>query len=189
MSLIIGEGKKTRRKKESSKSSAFRGGRWCGGSVWTLLTENRSHKSTYLPATIWLSVFARMGEKLGPTMNGCWRSSPEGKLATKELSLNSTGTEAPTMIEVLKIGEHWVGNVATIKDGTVKLGLPWVAEGKGISCCSWKATPPPPTPPQKLRTSPFAGTNWAIKQEHPQKLMVTLRKLNYHTQLSSYCSR
>ena len=45
-------------------------------------------------------------------------------MATKELSLNSTGTEAPTMIEVLKIGEHWVGNVATIKDGTVKLGLP-----------------------------------------------------------------
>ena len=139
---------KRRRKKESSKSSAFRGGRWCGGSVWTLLTENRSHKSTYLPATIWLSVFARMGEKLGPTMNGCWRSSPEGKLATKELSLNSTGTEAPTMIEVLKIGEHWVGNVATIKDGTVKLGLPWVAEGKGISCCSWKATPPPPPHPR-----------------------------------------
>ena len=188
MSLIIGEGKKRRRKKESSMSSAFRGGRWCGSSVWTLLTENRSHKSTYLPATIWPSVFAGMGEKLGPTMNSCWSSRPEGKLATKELSLNGTGTEAPTMIEVLKIGEHGVGNVATIKDGTVKLGLPWVAEGKGISCCSWKA-PPPPTPPQKLRTSPFAGTNWAIKQERPQRLMVTLRKLNYHAQLSSYCSR
>ena len=150
MSLIIGEGKRRRRKKESSMTFALRGGLWCGGSVWTLLTDNRSHKSTYLPATIWLSVFAKIGEKLGPTMNGCWSSSPEGKLATKELSLNGTGTEAPTMIEALKIGEHRVGNVATIKDGTVKLSLPWVAEGKGISCCSWKAPPPPhPTPEAK----------------------------------------
>lgn len=88
-------------------------------------------------------------KKLGPTMNGCWSSSPEGKLATKEPSLNGTGTEAPTMIEVLKIGEHRVGNVATIKDGTVKWGLPSVTEGKGISCCSWKAPPCRPIPEAK----------------------------------------
>ena len=149
MSLTIGEGKRRRHKKELSMSSALWGGRWCGSSVWTLLMDNRSHKSTYLPATIWLSVFARIGEKLGPTMNGCWSSSPEGKLATKEPSLNGTGTEAPTMIEVLKIGEHRVGNVATIKDGTVKWGLPSVTEGKGISCCSWKAPPCHPIPEAK----------------------------------------
>ena len=33
--------------------------------------------------------------------------------------------------------------------------------------------------PQKLRTSPFAGTNWAIERECPQKLTVTPGKLNY----------
>ncbi|CAH3158787.1 unnamed protein product [Porites lobata] len=66
----------------------------------------------------------QMKELSSTKLSDIKRSSPEGKLATKELSLNSTGTEAPTMIEELKIGEHWVGNVATIKDGTVKLGLP-----------------------------------------------------------------
>ena len=44
------------------------------------------------------------------------------------------------MIEVLKIGERRVAKVAT-KDGTVKLGLPCVAEGEDIACCSGKAPP------------------------------------------------
>lgn len=43
-------------------------------------------------------------------------------MATKELSLNGTGTEVPAVIEVLKIGECGVANVAT-KEGTVKIGL------------------------------------------------------------------
>ena len=43
-------------------------------------------------------------------------------MATKELSLNGTGREVPAVIEVLKIGECGVANVAT-KEGTVKLGL------------------------------------------------------------------
>ena len=57
-------------------------------------------------------------KKQGPTTNGCWSSGPDGRLAAKELSLSSTGTEAPAVIEVLKIGEHRVAKVA------VKLGLP-----------------------------------------------------------------
>ena len=52
-------------------------------------------------------------------MNDCWSRGPKGKLATKELSLNGTGTELPTLMEGLKSGEHGVANVAT-KDGTVK---------------------------------------------------------------------
>ena len=88
-----------------------------------MLTDSKSPKPTYLPATIWLTVFGGIGEKLGPTTNGCWSSSPDGRLATKELLLSRTGTEAPTVIKVLKIGERRVANVAT-KDGTVRLGLP-----------------------------------------------------------------
>ena len=105
-----------------------------------MLTDSKSPKPTYLPATIWLTVFGGIGEKLGPTTNGCWSSSPDGRLATKELLLSRTGTEAPAVIKVLKIGERRVANVAT-KDGTVRLGLPWVAEGKDIACCSGKAPP------------------------------------------------
>ena len=82
----------------------------------------------YLPATILLIIFAGIGEKLGPTTNGCWSSGPDGKFAAKVLSLNGTGTEAPAMIDVLKIGERGVAKVAT-KDGTVKLGLPGMVEG------------------------------------------------------------
>ena len=143
-------------------------------SVWTMLTGNKSPKSTYLPATIWLIVFARIGKKPGPTTKGCWRSGPEGKLATKELSLNGTGREVPAVIEVLKIGECGVANVAT-KEGTVKLGLLWDAEGEGTAVPAVV----PEKGPQKLRTSPFVGTNWAIERERPQKLTVTPRKLNY----------
>ena len=62
-------------------------------------------------------------KKQGPTTNGCWSSSPDGRLAAKELSLSGTGTEAPAVIEVLKIGKRRIAKVAT-KDGTVKLGLP-----------------------------------------------------------------
>ena len=62
-------------------------------------------------------------KKRGPTTNGCWSSGPNCRLAAKELSLSGTGTEAPDVIEVLKIGERKVAKVAT-KDGTVKLGLP-----------------------------------------------------------------
>ena len=109
-------------------------------SVWTTLTGNKSPKSTYLPATIWLIVFARIGKKPGPTTKGCWSSGPEGKLATKELSLNGTGTEVPAVIEVLNISECGVANVAT-KEGTVKLGLLWDDEGESIGCCSWKRPP------------------------------------------------
>ena len=105
-----------------------------------MLTDNKSPKSTYFPATIWLIVFTRIGKKLGPTTKGCWSSSPEGKLATKELSLNGTGTEVPAVFEVLKISECGVANVVT-KEGTVKLGLLWDAEGEGIGHCSWKRPP------------------------------------------------
>ena len=78
-----------------------------------MLTDSKSPKSTYLQllATIWLTV-----------STGCWSSGRDGTLATKELSLSGTGTETPTVIEVLKIGERRVLKVAT-KDGTVKLGL------------------------------------------------------------------
>ena len=68
----------------------------------------------------------RAGEKLGPTTNSCWSSGPDGRFAAKVLSLSGTGTEAPAVIEVLKISERGVAKVAT-KDGTVKLGLPCVA--------------------------------------------------------------
>ena len=91
-----------------------------------MLTDSKSPKSTYLPATIWLTVFAGIGEKPGPTTNGCWSSGPEGRFAANVLSLSGTGTEAPAVIDVLKIGERGVAKVAT-KDGTVKLGLPCVA--------------------------------------------------------------
>ena len=53
--------------------------------------------------------------------------------------LSGTGTEAPAVIDVLKIGERGVAKVAT-KDGT-KLGLPCVAEGEDIACCCRKAPP------------------------------------------------
>ena len=56
------------------------------------------------------------------------------------LLLSGTGTEVSAVIELLKIGERRVAKVAS-KDGTVKLGLPWVAEGKVIACCSGKAPP------------------------------------------------
>ena len=105
-----------------------------------MLTDSKSPKSTYLPATIWLTVFAGIGEKPGPTTNGCWSSGPDGRFAAKVLSLSGTGTEAPAVIDVLKIGERGVAKVAT-KDGTVKLGLPCVAEGEDIACCSGKAPP------------------------------------------------
>ena len=88
-----------------------------------MLTDSKSPKSTYLLATIWLTVFAGIGEKLGPTTNGCWSSGPDGRLAAKELSLSGTGTETPAVIEVLKVSECGVVKVAT-KDGTVKLGVP-----------------------------------------------------------------
>lgn len=81
-----------------------------------------------------------MGEKPGPTTNGCLSGGPNSKLATKELLLNGTGTEAPTVIEVLKIGECGVGKVAP-KDGTMQLGLPWDADGKVIACEPGKAPP------------------------------------------------
>ena len=71
-------------------------------------------------ATIWLTVFAGIGEKPEPTTNGCWSSGPDGRFAAKVLSLSGTGTEAPA---VIKIGERGVAKVAT-KDGTEKLGLP-----------------------------------------------------------------
>ena len=64
-----------------------------------------------------------MVKKQGPTTNGCWSSGPDGRLAAKELSLSGTGTEAPAVIKVLKIGKRRIAKVAT-KDGTVKLGLP-----------------------------------------------------------------
>ena len=105
-----------------------------------MLTDSKSPKSTYLPATIWVTVFAGIGEKLGPTTNGCWSSGPNGRLAAKELLLSGTGTEAPAVVDVLKIGQRGVAKVAT-KDGTVKLGLPCVAEGEDIACCSGKAPP------------------------------------------------
>ena len=54
------------------------------------------------------------------------------------LSLSGTWTEAPAVIDVLKIGGRGVAKVAT-KDGTVKLGLPCVAEGEDIARCSGKA--------------------------------------------------
>ena len=91
------------------------------GSVWTMLTVSKSPKSTYLPATMWLTVFTRIGEKPGPNTNDCWSSSPKSTLATKELSLSNTGTEAPA------------------KNGTVKLAKPWGSEGKVITCCSRKS--------------------------------------------------
>ena len=94
----------------------------------------------FLPATIWLTVFAGTGEKPGPTTNSCWSSGPDGRFAAKVLSLSGTGTEAPAVIDVLKIGERGVAKVAT-KDGTEKLGLPCVAEGEDIACCSGKAPP------------------------------------------------
>ena len=72
---------------------------------------------------MWLTVFPGIGEKPGPTTNGCWSSGPDGTLATKELLLSGTRTEVPAVIQVLKIGERGVAKVAT-KDGTVKLGLP-----------------------------------------------------------------
>ena len=107
-----------------------------------MLTESKSPKSTYLPTTIWLTVFAGIGEKPGPTTNGCWRSGPDGKFAAKVLLLSGTGTEAPAVIDVLKICERGVAKVA-IKDGTGKLGLPCVVEGgkvppeakKDAVCC------------------------------------------------------
>ena len=105
-----------------------------------MLTDSKSPKSTYLPATIWLTVFAGIGEKPGPTTNGCWSSGPDGRFAAKVLSLSGTGTEAPAVIDVLKIGERGVAKVAT-KDGTIKLGLPCVAEGEDIACCCGKAPP------------------------------------------------
>ena len=105
-----------------------------------MLTDSKSPKSMYLPATIWLTVFAGIGEKPGPTTNGCWSSGPEGRFAANVLSLSGTGTEAPAVIDVLKIGERGVAKVAT-KDGTVKLGLPCVAEGEDIACCTGKAPP------------------------------------------------
>ena len=126
------------------------------GLVWTMLTDGKSPKSTYLPATIWLTVFAGIGEKPGPTTNGCWSSSPDGRLVTKELSLSGTGTEAPAVIEVLKISECGVVKVAT-KDGTVKLGVLPVAPERHL---------------QKLKRSLFAETSWAMGQECPQKLLV-----------------
>ena len=105
-----------------------------------MLTDSKSPKSTYLPATIWLTVFAGIGEKPGPTTNGCWSSGPDGRFAAKVLSLSGTRTEAPAVIDVLKIGERGVAKVAT-KDGAVKLGLPCVAEDDDIACCSGKASP------------------------------------------------
>ena len=56
------------------------------------------------------------------------------------LLLSGTGTEAPAVIDVLKIGERGVAKVAT-KGGTIKLGLPCVAEGEDIACGSGKAPP------------------------------------------------
>ena len=104
------------------------------------MTDSKSTKSTYLPATIWLTVFAGIGEKPGPATNGCWSTGPDGRFAAKVLSLSGTGTEAPAVIDVLKIGECGVAKVAT-KDGTIKLGLPCVAEGEDIACCYRKAPP------------------------------------------------
>ena len=56
------------------------------------------------------------------------------------LLLSGTGTEAPATIDVLKIGEHRVAKVPT-KNDTVNLGLPCVAEGEDITCCSGRALP------------------------------------------------
>ena len=67
-------------------------------------------------------------------------SGPNGRFAAKVLSLSGTGTEAPAAIDMLKIGAHRVAKLAT-KDGTVKFGLPCVAEGEDIACCSGKAPP------------------------------------------------
>ena len=99
-----------------------------------MLTDSKSPKSTYLPATIWLTVFSKTGEKRGPTTNFCWSSGPDGRFAAKVLSLSGPSTEAPAVIDVLKIGERRVVKVAT-KHGTVKLGLPCVAEGEDIASC------------------------------------------------------
>ena len=56
------------------------------------------------------------------------------------LLLSGTGTEAPAVIDMLKIGKRRVVKVAT-QDGTVKLGLPCMVEGGDIACCSGKASP------------------------------------------------
>ena len=122
-----------------------------------MLTESKFPKSTYLPATIWLTVFAGIGEKPGPTTNGCWSRGPDGRFAAKVLSLSGTETEAPAMIDVLKISECGVAKVAT-KDGTVKLGPPCMVEVEDIACFLEKCL-------QNSKTSLFAATSWVGEQE------------------------
>ena len=52
-----------------------KGKRTCdSGSVWTMLTDSRSLKSTNLPLTIWLTVLAGTGEKPGPTTKAVARA-------------------------------------------------------------------------------------------------------------------
>ena len=142
-----------------------------------MLTDSKSPKSTYLPATIWLTVFAGIGKKLGPTTNGCWSSGPDGRFAAKVLSLSGTGTEAPAVIDVLKIGERGVAKVAT-KDGTVKLCPPCVAEGEDIACCSGKA------PPEAKKVA-VCCNKLGDGAERPQKLVVAPRYQNFHANCSS----
>ena len=74
-------------------------------------TESKSPKSMYLPAIIWLTVFAGIGEKPGPTTSGCWSRGPDGRFAAKMLSLSGTETEAPAVIDVLKISDYGVAKV------------------------------------------------------------------------------
>ena len=93
------------------------------------------------------------------------------------LLLSGTGTEAPAVIDVLKIGERGVAKVAT-KDGTVKLCPPCVAEGEDIACCSGKA------PPEAKKVA-VCCNKLGDGAERPQKLVVAPRYQNFHANCSS----
>jgi len=105
-----------------------------------MLTDDISPKSTYFPATVWLTVFTGNGGKLGQTTNDCWRGGPNGRFAAKVLSLSGTGTEAPAVIDMFKIGKHGVAKVAT-KDGAIKVGLLCEVAGEELAFRPGKVPP------------------------------------------------
>lgn len=88
-----------------------------------MLTVNRSLRSTNLPARIWLTVLGGIGEKPGPTTNGCWKIGDEDAPKAKELSQDGTASEAPTATVGLAIAERGVAKVDK-KEGTEKFCLP-----------------------------------------------------------------
>ena len=75
----------------------------------------------YLPATIWFTVLAGMGENPGPTTNGCCRIGKE-KPRPDEVATDEAANETPPVKAELAT-EHGEAKVDK-KEGTEKLGLP-----------------------------------------------------------------